>query len=143
LRISAGANLPHWYQPGVTYFVTFRTKDSIPSDVGRLWHHRRDDWLRRHGVDISSLAWKIDLERLSRAAQREFHETFSREYLEHLDRGHGECVLRAPDVAKIVADSLHHGGGSWYHLGGFVVMPNHVHVLVCLLGDREIEAQSL
>ena len=32
LRITAG-NLPHWYQPGVTYFVTFRTADSLPTEV--------------------------------------------------------------------------------------------------------------
>ena len=22
-------NLPHWFQPGVTYFVTYRTEDSV------------------------------------------------------------------------------------------------------------------
>src|SRR5262249_39087232 len=34
--VREGANLPHWYQPGVTYFVTFRTEDSIPADVADL-----------------------------------------------------------------------------------------------------------
>jgi hypothetical protein len=54
VRITAG-NLPHWYQPGVTYFVTIRTEDSIPKDVADLWYRRRNDWLRRHGIDASSL----------------------------------------------------------------------------------------
>jgi hypothetical protein len=40
VRIGEGTSLPHWFQPGVTYFVTFRTEDSIPTDVSRLWHPR-------------------------------------------------------------------------------------------------------
>ncbi|MCE2692854.1 MAG: hypothetical protein LW645_01085 [Verrucomicrobiaceae bacterium] len=26
-------NLPHWRQPGVTYFITFRLNDSLPREV--------------------------------------------------------------------------------------------------------------
>jgi hypothetical protein len=36
-----GGNLPHWYQPGVTYFVTFRTEDSVPQPLVRKWHSER------------------------------------------------------------------------------------------------------
>ena len=32
------AQLPHWFQPGVSYFVTFRTADSMPASRLRLWH---------------------------------------------------------------------------------------------------------
>jgi REP element-mobilizing transposase RayT len=161
LLITQGGNLPHWYQPGVTYFVTWRTEDSIPKEVSHLWHRRRDDWLRRHGVSPpSKVAGRLRLpsagtadlangtrrvpatfESLPQEKQREFHDTFSREYLEHLDRGHGECVLRRAELSKIVADSLLHFDGQRYHVSDFVVMPNHVHILVCLLGDTEIEAQ--
>ncbi len=35
LQITAG-HLPHWYQPGVTYFITFRTDDSLPIEVAEL-----------------------------------------------------------------------------------------------------------
>jgi hypothetical protein len=28
--VRQGAALLHWYQPGLTYFVTFRTDDSVP-----------------------------------------------------------------------------------------------------------------
>jgi type I restriction enzyme R subunit len=73
-------------------------------------------------------------------SKREFNRTFSSEFMNYLDRGHGDCVLRQPELAKIVADSLHHFDGARYHLGDFVVMPNHVHVLCCLLGQTEIES---
>ena len=141
LRITAGSSLPHWYQPGVTYFVTLRTEDSIPADVSRVWHERRDDWLRRRGVDPTDSKWKVAFRNLPDAAQRKFHATFSRQYLERLDRGHGECVLKRSELARIIADSLLHFDGVRYHAGDFVVMPNHVHLLVCLLGETEIEKQ--
>ena len=61
--------------------------------------------------------------------------------MEYLDRGYGECVCRQPALAKIVATNLAHFDATRYHLGDYVVMPNHVHLLVCLLGATEIEGQ--
>ena len=34
-------SLPHWYQPGATYFVTFRTEDSVPQELSRKWYSER------------------------------------------------------------------------------------------------------
>jgi len=141
LWIAEGSNLPHWRQLGVTYFVTFRTEDSVPGEVARRWRHRRDDWLLRHDVDPAQGSWKAALARLGASTQRQFHATFTREYLDHLDRGHGECVLKRAELAQIVADSLLHFNGDRYRMGDFVVMPNHVHLLACLLGETEIEKQ--
>jgi type I restriction enzyme R subunit len=139
VRITAG-NLPHWYQPGVTYFVTFRTDDSFPTQVAETWYRRRDEWLRRHDIDPLN-KWQAALRRLPDEQQREFHCTFSREFMEHLDKGYGACELKRPEIARIVADSLRHFDGQRYHLGDFVVMPNHVHLLACLLGDSDIAKQ--
>ena len=141
LWIDKGCSLPHWYQPGVSYFVTFRTEDSIPNDVGRRWHVRRANWLIQHGIPANDPYWREQLSRLPEALRREFHETFSREYLEALDKGLGACVLRRPELSQIVSDSLLHFDGDRYDLGDFVVMPNHVHLIVCLRGQTEIEAQ--
>jgi putative transposase len=139
-RITVG-KLPHWFQPGVTYFVTWRTDDSVPRDLVDLWQRRRDDWLRRHGVDPAQRRWSALLEELPEHQRKEFHNTFSSEFLAYLDRGYGACVLKRPEVAAIVAHSLRHFDGRRYHLGDFVVMPTHVHLLTCLLGDTDVEAQ--
>jgi len=140
LRITGG-HLPHWYQPGVTYFITWRTDDSLPKEVAELWYRRRDNWLRRHGINPAIGNWQERLGSLSDVLQRQFHATFSHEFMEHLDKGDGECVLRRPELAQIIADSLHHFDGQRYHLGDFVVMPNHVHLLVCLLGQTDLAEQ--
>ena len=138
-RVHEGS-LPHWYQPGVTYFVTFRTEDSVPKDLLCAWYARRDDWLRRHGINPSLPNWKSRLAQF-RELNHEFHAAFTREFMEYLDRGYGACVLRQRQLAEIVADSLRHFDGQRYHVGDFVVMPNHVHSLVCLLEATDIEQQ--
>ena len=141
-RMTRTGNLPHWFQADVTYFVTFHTEDSVPRDVGDLWRRRRNDWLRRHGIEPQQSGWKRALERLSNDEQAEFHRTFTKEYEDYLDRGHGACVLKRPELSRIVGSSLKHFDGVRYTLSDFVVMPNHVHVLMCLLGEAEIETQS-
>lgn len=140
IRITAG-NLPHWYQPGVTYFVTFRTDDSVPVSVANDWYARRDAWLQVRGIDPHRPDWAVRFRSLPDHIQREFHATFSRAFMAYLDQGLGASVLKRPDLARIVADALHHFDGQRYHLGDYVVMPNHVHVLVCLVGDTDIERQ--
>ena len=136
-----GSNLPHWFQPNVTYFVTFRTEDSIPLHVVKRWHLEKSTWLERHGISDSSPDWKQQLLRLPENIRMQFHNTFSKHYLEYLDRGYGACVLKRPELSKIVADSLFYFNGDRYHIGDFVIMPNHVHLLVCLLGDTDMMKQ--
>jgi REP element-mobilizing transposase RayT len=46
----------------------------------------------------------------------------------------GSCVLRRPDVARIVQDALRHFEGARYHLLAWTIMPNHVHVVFTPLG---------
>jgi len=51
-------------------------------------------------------------------------------YLDHASTG--PLFLRQPSIASIVIDSLHKGVElGHYDLGAFVVMANHVHVLLC------------
>lgn len=48
----------------------------------------------------------------------------------HLDTGLGDCVLERPEVADIVVGALQYFDGDRYRLDEWVVMPNHVHVLI-------------
>jgi REP element-mobilizing transposase RayT len=47
-----------------------------------------------------------------------------------LDRGHGECWLRRAKIAALVEEKLRERDGEAYRLQAWVVMPNHVHLVV-------------
>src|SRR5262249_3360835 len=59
---------------------------------------------------------------------------FSREMfrrVEHwIDQGMGSCAMSNTRAAESVAQAMHHFDGDRYELGAYVVMPNHVHVVV-------------
>ena len=107
--------LPHFTGDGLLQFVTFRLADSVPAKLIERW---------KALVDLT------DPE--TSAAYRKKIERF-------LDRGYGECVLRQRRVAELVRDSLFFHNGKKYELVAWVIMPNHVHVLLLPLEEIELE----
>ncbi|MEZ5385101.1 MAG: transposase [Prosthecobacter sp.] len=112
--------LPHWHQDGVWCFITWRLADSLPQEFIQGWMQERDAWLRDHPKP-----WEAETE-------TEYHQRFSERYLDLLDRGHGACILRQKACADALEQALHFFDGERYALKSYVVMPNHVHVLVRL-----------
>jgi len=49
---------------------------------------------------------------------------------QELNKGYGSCILRDKEIAKIVVDAWTFFDGKRYDLVAYVVMPNHVHVLI-------------
>jgi putative transposase len=133
--------LPHWSQAGTMCFISFRTFDSIPEHALRRWHVERSEWLQRYGIDSKSENWRDALMKLDRPIRGEFTRRFSREWHRNLDGCHGACVLRDPELAKIVADSLLHFDGDRYSMSDFVVMPNHVHLLAAFEDEERMLTQ--
>jgi putative transposase len=134
--------LPHWEQPDVCYFLTFRTADSIPAGILSEWKCERDAWLRAHGIDPNLDDWHARIGDLPEKECAIYHGRFSGRMQEFLDDCHGECLLRRAELRTIVAGALHHFDGGRYRLGGFVVMPNHVHILVQLIGETRLKGLS-
>ena len=117
-------NLPHWRQDGATYFVTFRTADSLPQEKLQQWLDEREEWLRKNPEPHST------------AQRREYWERFPARFQYWLDQGHGACLLRQSKLRQVVEGALRHFDGTRYRLDEFVVMPNHVHVIVAPLGEN-------
>jgi type I restriction enzyme R subunit len=133
-------HLPHWEQDRATYFITWRLADSIPKRVWESWRERRSAWLRSHRIDPDGADWRRLLENLPDEVRRDFRR-FATQLEDELDAGHGACSLRKMDLALIVADALRHWDGEKYLLGDFVIMPNHVHLLVGGLSHGKMLAQ--
>src|SRR5208282_1182221 len=121
-----GTGLPHWRQDGATYFITWRTADSLPEARVKAWLAERAAWLKAHPEP-----WDDQTE-------KEFHERFSNRWEQWLDECHGECVLARPELREVVEETLKHDEGTQYLLRDFIVMPNHVHVLVTPLAGHSL-----
>ncbi len=119
-------NLPHWRQEGATYFVTFRTADSLPKAKLDHWLAERADWLTQNPEPHSP------------AQKRDYWMRFPERIQHWLDAGHGECLLARPEVRQLVVNALNHFDGDRYQIREWVLMPNHVHVVVTPLGANEL-----
>jgi primosomal protein N' (replication factor Y) (superfamily II helicase) len=120
--------LPHWRQADKIYFVTFRLADSLAQDALKQWQEEKRVWEGFHPKPWSDQDWQ------------EFHSRFTERMEEWLDAGYGSCSLRQPLIADLVEQALKHFDGSRYRLGAYVIMPNHVHVLVQPAGGHSLEA---
>src|SRR5438067_5924460 len=116
--IQTRRRLPHWEQQGATYFITFRLGDAVPQKLLRQWKEEWETWRKFHPEP-----WDA-------STKYEYQRRFEDAREAWLDQGHGECLLRQPPIAATIASSLRHFDGDRYALDSFVVMPNHVHVLV-------------
>jgi REP element-mobilizing transposase RayT len=81
------------------------------------WEADREGWLRFHPEP-----WSIEVE-------QEYHRRFSGTIERWLDAGHGSCLLRKREHAKLVGNALEHFDGERYAQIAWLVMPNHVHTL--------------
>lgn len=95
--------LPHFDAPRVTQMVTFLLADSFPVS-------RRAEW--------EPILCEAD-----GSAKRRRLEDW-------LDRGHGPCWLRHPEAAEAVERVLLEADGGDFQLQAWVIMPNHVHLVV-------------
>ncbi len=95
--------LPHFDAPGIIQGITYRLWDSLPADVVELL--------------------QLDAEAMNNAEKRAKLEAY-------LNAGYGACYLKRPEIAKLVEDAWFHFDGGRYNLIAWVVMPNHVHVMI-------------
>lgn len=99
--------LPHFDGGPIPQSITFRLIDSLP--IARMRE------------------WAAELPELPvRQAENERRRRIE----EYLDQGIGELWLSHPSVAELVEQALLHFDAQRYCLHAWVVMPNHVHVLI-------------
>ena len=116
-----GAYLPHWTQSGATYAVTFRLADSMPDEFLEQWREEQNR--------IIYNAESQDRQ-LTVYEQQQLDRLFSDKIESYLNSGHGQCYLCQPQIAELTANALKNFDGIRYDLIAWVVMPNHVHVVL-------------
>jgi len=108
--------LPHFDGIELPQFITIHLADSIPRTV-----------LER---------WKQELKSLKREQERIL---LQRRIEKYLDQGYGEALLKHPNVASMVQDSLLRFDGTRYRIFAWVVMPNHIHSLMTRFESYELK----
>lgn len=98
-----------------TQFITCRLYDSLPTSI---------------------------LDRIRNEIELKAPEDISRETIilaeKYLDAGYGQCFLAQRPVAEIVRESIKKFAGERYSLFAWVIMPNHVHMLLRQLRDYSL-----
>ena len=95
--------LPHFDASGLYQAITYRLGDSLP---------------RSASIPPASSPPGDDEKKERRQTEQK------------LDKGYGSCILRDKGIAKIVVDAWKYFDARRYDLVAYVVMPNHVHVLI-------------
>ena len=99
--------LPHVDMAGRMQGITYRLADAIPHEA----LERLERELANEPEELRDIRYRQALER-------------------YLDAGHGCCCLRHPACAEVVLENWRRFDGVRYRLIAWVVMPNHVHVLI-------------
>lgn len=102
--------LPHFDGGEVTQFITFRLADSLPQNVLEKW--------------------KIEVEQRI-ITEIEYHRMIDK----YLDKSIGNCYLNNERIAKLIQETLLFFDGKKYKLIAWVLMPNHVHLLLIPKSD--------
>lgn len=80
--------------------ITYRLADALPKDIIKRLNHG-----------------------LNKKQKRETAEKM-------MDAGYGKCWLAMPEVAQVVIENWRYFHNKRYQLMAYVVMPNHVHILI-------------
>jgi REP element-mobilizing transposase RayT len=95
--------LPHFDAPGLIQGITYRLWDALPADV----------------VEVL----QSEAELMANPEKRAKIEAY-------LNAGYGACYLRQPAIAQTVENNWLHFDTKRYKLIAWVVMPNHVHLMI-------------
>ncbi|HZS44287.1 MAG TPA: transposase [Blastocatellia bacterium] len=114
-------DLPHWHPPGASVFLTWRLFGSLPqASIRRLVEQHR--------------LLKLELTKCDPMVRPEKERRYKRIFAEIdalLDRAeYGPMWLKDHDIAKLVEDALLTRYASYYELWSYVLMANHVHILI-------------
>jgi putative DNA methylase len=107
--------LPHFDGEGAFQFVTFRLFDSMPANLLKKWRIELDqDRIEKSDIEFRK---RIEL---------------------YLDQGHGNSYLRDPGIADLIQNSLLILDGKKIKLISWVIMPNHVHILIKVMSHASL-----
>ncbi len=105
--------IPHVDPGEYTQFITFRLADSMPQTVLEKWRSE----LERGEITDADFRRRIET---------------------YLDQNYGSQWLTDPRIASLIQETILNLDGKSYKLIAWVIMPNHVHILIRPLDGHPI-----
>ena len=121
-------NLPHLQQIGKIHMVNFRLGDSMPQSLVIQYKHLKENFIRTHPYPWDS------------ATYNHYRSIVSAPMEKYIDSGYGSCVLRYSELRQYLIDSIDFYDMERYAMLAYVIMPNHVHMLVTPFGGFDLYA---
>ena len=118
-------HLPHVSQRQKLYAVTFRLHDSLPKDVTLSY---MNECTARYGEKEPDFKSKREI-------------LLHKKMMEYMDMGHGECLLKYPDVRIIIEEAFRYVHDKMALVHAYVIMPNHIHIV--LETKEEVKIQEV
>ena len=112
--------LPHYNADAKFQMITYRLADSLPQTIQeKIAYHSPGSPQDFAGRQVSEIQRRKSTE-------------------ESLDKGYGSCLLAIDEVAQAQINNWKYFDGVKYDLIAYVVMPNHVHVLIKTKADYSL-----
>jgi len=109
--------LPHFDGVEVTQSITFHLADSLPRQILKNWQRELDN------LKLPEMKYRIEIQK------RIDH---------YLDQGAGARYLQLPHIADLVESAFLYFDGERYQLRAWVIMPNHVHLLLTPRAEQSL-----
>ena len=117
-------NLPHFYKPNATYFITYRLYGTISKE--KIAHLRYELYGKNSAI--------------TKEERYQQDKIFFKEYDKLLHNNRTINYLNNEKIVKIIKESLHYYNQREIKLICYTIMPNHVHVLFhSLEGARSLD----
>ena len=110
--------LPHWFQEEKMQYITFRLNDSLPQCVLDELKKSKAQFILQNPQPWSEYTKAL------------YSKHFGNKSDYWLNQGYGSCILRRPEVRRILEESLEYVNCVKCVILAYVIMPNHVHLLM-------------
>ena len=127
IEVYCKGHLPHMHQDETMQYVTFRLADSLPRTVCREIYQRLEIFKKIH-----PMPWDAETKLLYWKEIGPMQERL-------LDNGYGACWLKYPECRQFLIDAIAYMDNVKYEVYCYVIMPNHVHILIRPLGTNKME----
>lgn len=126
MKIEYRRKLPHKYHLGSMFFITWNLEGALPQEVRIRLHTELAE--RQQRINSNPIFNPDEKTTALNHAQ----SLWIQAYDDELDKLHPSSPtwLSQPEIAKIIINRLNEFDGLYYRLGAYVIMPNHVHVLL-------------